>query len=126
LQHYLDYDALKQSIKACAEAQRAAAQQQGPPLSTRALLEDSQAKFQSQLDAEVLKVVGFYQQHSAQLLEVSCFLLCCRRCIPAALGLRWQARRCSPAVHSLLLHHQRPDFGICLTSSDCRVLAPML
>ncbi|KAI3431392.1 hypothetical protein D9Q98_004446 [Chlorella vulgaris] len=68
-QHYLDYDALKQSIKACAEAQRAAAQQQGPPLSIRALLEDSQAKFQSQLDAEVLKVIGFYQQHSAQLLE---------------------------------------------------------
>ncbi len=88
LQHYLDYDALKQSIKDCAEAQRAAAQQQGPPLSVRALLEDSQAKFQSQLDAEVLKVVRFYQQHSAQLLEVRCFLLCCRRCIPAALGLR--------------------------------------
>jgi hypothetical protein len=61
----LDYEALKRCIKDCREEQREAAAQ--PELAC--LLDARQAVFRGRLDSEVLKVLGFYQQCSRELLQ---------------------------------------------------------
>ncbi|PRW39266.1 MFS general substrate transporter [Chlorella sorokiniana] len=64
-EHYLDYGALKRAIKACREA--AAGATDRPALAR--LLDACKAIFQGQLDTQVLKVLRFYRQESAALLE---------------------------------------------------------
>lgn len=81
LQHYLDYEGLKRSIKPCAQAQQDAAaaaawsaggaHAAGQGAATAHLLDARKVMFQDRLDAEVLKVLAFYKQRSQELLQVS-------------------------------------------------------